>query len=416
MIELKKEYMEILQRILTPIIFEGLLDMYDKAKEVTKDKEHILQSFQFCLKKISSWDSKIINDELNRIIHSTQTNYPWFIQLIQTIFKLNMLIDNMEPSEMLKNQVNLGKFIHFIYIESARFFWMDPFLFYHEYSSLEIKKNHLDIMNYIDKSIEHAIRRLLPMGIILEKFLGEMTVNNKSIDITNLYDMPLLLDLPLKKEPIIMTGGTNITNKLEQYIPNNIDQHIPNNIDQHIPNNIVNKLDQYIPNNIVNKLDQHIPNNIVNKLDQYIPITNMNGGDNNDSLDNKLNNEILNIINKNKILTETNENNNFTVNNHSNHSSIMHNTQNTNDKSSSTLKRIIRESIKNANHTKTNTHTATLNSEVKNKILKELDSDVILHNNNNFQDVFSNSEIKTNNNNINQNKSKDKFFNNYLNI
>ena len=384
MIELKKEYMEILQRILTPIIFEGLLDMYDKAKEVTKDKEHILQSFQFCLKKISSWDSKIINDELNRIIHSTQTNYPWFIQLIQTIFKLNMLIDNMEPSEMLKNQVNLGKFIHFIYIESARFFWMDPFLFYHEYSSLEIKKNHLDIMNYIDKSIEHAIRRLLPMGIILEKFLGEMTVNNKSIDITNLYDMPLLLDLPLKKEPIIMTGGTNITNKLEQYIPNNI--------------------------------DQHIPNNIVNKLDQYIPITNMNGGDNNDSLDNKLNNEILNIINKNKILTETNENNNFTVNNHSNHSSIMHNTQNTNDKSSSTLKRIIRESIKNANHTKTNTHTATLNSEVKNKILKELDSDVILHNNNNFQDVFSNSEIKTNNNNINQNKSKDKFFNNYLNI
>ena len=75
MIELKKEYMAILQRILTPIIFEGLLDMYEKAKEVTKDKEHILQSFQFCLKKISSWDSKIINDELNRINHSTQTNY-----------------------------------------------------------------------------------------------------------------------------------------------------------------------------------------------------------------------------------------------------------------------------------------------------------------------------------------------------
>jgi hypothetical protein len=37
--------------------------------------------------------------------------------------------------------------------------------------------------------------------------------------------------------------------------------------------------------------------------------------------------------------------------------------------------------------------------------------------NNNFQDVFSNSEIKNNNNiNVNQNKSKDKFFNNYLNI
>ena len=89
-------------------------------------------------------------------------------------------------------------------------------------------------------------------------------------------------------------------------------------------------------------------------------------------------------------------------------------------KSSSTLKRIIHESIKQTHNSLTKTNSA--NSDVKNKVLKDLDSDTITYNPEdnaeNYQDIFSNSDIKhtINTHDKTEKKSREKFFNNYLNI
>ncbi len=366
LIELKKEYTILLKEILSPIILEGLQQIYNEAKKVS-DKTTVLKSFQSLLKKIQTWETETLNNEVSRIQMRTNQQSPWLVQLIQAIFKLHMLIGGYEASDLLKNQINFGLFIHQIYKECYRLFWRDPFLFYHEYSSLEQKKNYLIIMENINCSIESSIRRLLPMASLLEKLLGsEPTVNGESIGTIDLLKMPLLLDLPIEKM---------IKKEEKQVVNEEGKQTGGSNVEQ-------------------------------------------------SALEQNVNEKILNIINKNKVLTESNEENHFTVNNHSiaMHSGGNHSSRNSSDKdnSSSTLKKIINESLRQSQNNATKTNSA--NSEMKNKVLKELDSETANYNQegnaDNYQDVFSNSDVKNtiNTNEKHEKKSREKFFNNYLNI
>ncbi len=436
MIELKKEYTILLCNVLTPIILEGLQHLYNESKK-NSTKNNILKTFQLLLKSIPSWDSDIIRKEIERINFKTK-EYPWIVSLIQSIFKLNILINGLEPSESMKKDIDMSLFIHSIYIECARQFWMDPFLFYHEYSSLEQKKNYCEIMRIIGCSIENAIRRLLPLSAIFDKFLGEKVFDGKSLDLFEAYNMPLLLDIPIEPEP---------KPEPKQEPMKNIEQSMP------VQENIFGGGLLINPNIIPNINPNIIPNNM------------MIGGNNinlnhNETNENNINEKILNIINKNNVLTESNDyNNNFTVNNHSaiipnNMPNNMQNNMQNNipnnipnnmpnnmqnnmpnnmpnnmnrhhsdRKSSSTLKRIVHESIKQSHNTATRTHSnASNNSDIKNRILKDLDSETITYNPEenaeNYQDIFSNSDVKhtINTNEKAEKKSREKFFNNYLNI
>jgi hypothetical protein len=97
---------------------------------------------------------------------------------------------------------------------------------------------------------------------------------------------------------------------------------------------------------------------------------------------------------------------------------VQNNRHHSDRRSSSTLKRIVHESIKQTQ----NTATKSNNSDIKNKILKDLDSDTMTYNPEdnaeNYQDIFSNSDMKhtVNTNEKIEKKSREKFFNNYLNI
>ena len=123
--------------------------------------------------------------------------------------------------------------------------------------------------------------------------------------------------------------------------------------------------------------------------------------------------QLLNIIDKNVHLTDSNE--------------IFHR-QNSINNSSSTLKKIINQSIKKS----TEPRSLSINSNAKKQIENNLaDTESLTYNQEksqkNYQDIFSNSDIKNNNGiiepdtNINtqekdEKKNRDKFFSNYLNI
>lgn len=62
-------------------------------------------------------------------------------------------------------------FIHKCYIESARAIYNNPELFWHELPKLNIKRNQLEIIKIIDKSIQEAIRKMLPVELILKEYL-----------------------------------------------------------------------------------------------------------------------------------------------------------------------------------------------------------------------------------------------------
>ena len=435
MIELKKEYTILLCNVLTPHILEGLQHLYKVSKDKSS-KNNVLRAFQLLLKEIPSWKTEIIKQEVERINEKTK-EYPWLIKLIQSIFKLNILINDLEPSEEMKKSIDMSLFIHTIYIECARQFWMDPFLFYHDYCSLEQKKNYCEIMKIIGCSIENSIRRLLPLNAIFEKFLGKQVVNGKSLELTEVYNIKLILDIPIEKENIPSSGGGNneIIN-INDMIggSNNIPNNIPNNMmmmNHNMPNNIM-----MMPNNMPNNVPNNMPNNnMLMTHHNNIPNQQYNG-----IMTNDINDKIMNILNKNNVLSDTNDNNHFTVHNHSandnqmknnidnniNNNQIKQNIKNhhSDRKSSSTLKRIIHESIKQSHNTatKTNSNGSNMNSDIKNKVLKDLDSETLTYNPEanaeNYQDIFSNSEIKhtINTNEKVEKKSREKFFNNYLNI
>jgi hypothetical protein len=389
LIELKNEYTKILLEILTPIVHEGIQYIYNQAKNNSGSSD-TLKTFQNLLKKIPEWEDKILTKEYNRIIVKTKKNSPWIVELIRAVIKANITILTVNKiPENVYEEINILNFIHLIYIEIARKLWNNPFLFYHDYPSLEIKRNLRDSLQLIDNSIISAIRKILPMNIILQKYLGDNTNYGKefnfdiNVNAEELKNIPLLLELNSEHYTHTPTKRSERSN----YSKEEYSKHSQTPVDS------LKKTHSTQSKHLHNSMKS--PNTP------------------------SLNNKILKLIDENKVnLTESNE---------IFQKQELDKQKNENkDKSSSTLKKIIHQSINKSAETKS----LSINSNVKNKVKKSLaDSESITYNkednNKKYQDVFSNSDVNNgiiqqetnlNTQDQNENKSREKFFNNYLNF
>ena len=71
-LETKKEYTIHLINSLKIFIYEGIISIYDKAKDNSSKNE--LKIFQKFLSKIPKWDDDMINREEDRIIRNQKNN------------------------------------------------------------------------------------------------------------------------------------------------------------------------------------------------------------------------------------------------------------------------------------------------------------------------------------------------------
>lgn len=187
LVETKKEYTIHLINALTPLMYEGISSIYDDAKKSSPNSELI--TFQNLLKKIPSWNEHIIKSETERIIRSSVKGE--FIEdLIRAVIKANIMILTNTPPEKkdnlkIKHEITTEKFIHHSYIEIARNIFQNPYLFYHKHNSFELKKNQRESLEIIKNSLEQSIRKMLPMNIILQNYLGTSFVESKSDDFHN---------------------------------------------------------------------------------------------------------------------------------------------------------------------------------------------------------------------------------------
>jgi len=179
LVEKKKEFTVRIINILSPLIFEGLTSIYNKANEIS-NSDNVLKIFQSFLKRIPKWTDELLTQEINRI-KTNSKDFDLLYDLIRACIKANLYILTCSPNSSNKvninpeyyNTINFSKFIHNIYIECAREVWNNPYLFYHNYTGIEIKRNQRDTLQLIKICIEESIRKMLPLKHVLEIYLGD---------------------------------------------------------------------------------------------------------------------------------------------------------------------------------------------------------------------------------------------------
>lgn len=203
-VEIKGEYTTFLINIMTPFIYEGIRSVYQFAlnahKELIEKGKHdpevkspgILKLFQVSLKEIPTLNNNSIEIETNRIKAGCKCA-DWFDDLVKAVVKSNIILltfsNPKKRSQILKekyhDKIEVKDFVHKCYIESARLFYNNPELFWHEFPPLEIKRNQREACELIKQAIQEAIRKMLPIKLILKEYLQNDYMEENEEDISN---------------------------------------------------------------------------------------------------------------------------------------------------------------------------------------------------------------------------------------
>ena len=185
LIETKQEYTIHLVNSIYPLIYEGLIGIYEEAKKIAKTNDE-LKIFQTYLQGIKMWNPTIIDNEYNRIIR-INTLGKTIEDLLKAVIKANIVVltnTNIDYDDKLLKELNIQDdfktFVHLVYIECARTFYNSAYLFYHKNTDLDIKRHQTEILDKIQSCIQNAIRKMIPLQITIKTYL-----ENKNTKIPN---------------------------------------------------------------------------------------------------------------------------------------------------------------------------------------------------------------------------------------
>jgi hypothetical protein len=179
LVDAKEEYTKQLISVLKQCIYQGIKSIYNDSKDICNQDntpEKVLMVFQDLLSRIPKWSQDIINKEFERIVTVSKCDY--IEDLLKVIYishiKVLTIVHSAQKNKKLSLKVpNGGHFVHLCYIECAREFWKDPYLFSENVNKYELQKNMRDSENMITECIAETIRKQLPVRHILKEFLNE---------------------------------------------------------------------------------------------------------------------------------------------------------------------------------------------------------------------------------------------------
>jgi hypothetical protein len=189
-VDIKNEYTDFLTGILTPLLFEGLKSIYEKAIKIEDDFRQrelldpnfknpgIFKLFQICLRDIPNLNTASIESETSRIKERSKCS-EWFDLLLKSTIKSHIILLTFTTKkkkskiveERFHEKIDTNLFIHKCYIECSRIFFNYPELFWHHFTTLDIKRNQREIYDLIKVAIKEAIRKTLPIKLILDEYL-----------------------------------------------------------------------------------------------------------------------------------------------------------------------------------------------------------------------------------------------------
>lgn len=203
-LEMKNEYTEILVDILTPYIYDGLNTIYKRAviiSDKTNTKDKTLLIFQKYLLNVNEWNKTMIEEETKRIKQCSNTS-EYLDDLVKAVIKTNIILLTYSNKvsniigQTFYNSLTTETFIHRCYTECAKDAHNNPMFFYHEVEPMDFKRNQVIIEQNIQRGIIKAIRKILPISMILKEFL----VN--SVNIINEPRIELIGSAPNPVPPV----------------------------------------------------------------------------------------------------------------------------------------------------------------------------------------------------------------------
>jgi hypothetical protein len=244
LVEAKTEYTKTLISILTPRLREGIFSIFQESLNHCRDTNttnQLLVTFQKYLSSIPRWSDYMIEEEFERIQRLSKCDY--IEDLITAVFvsHTKILTSIRSGSKIKKIDLTIPKpqtFVHKAYIECARLFWKQPYVFIlstkysedMEISKIKQQQNYRECEKIIEEALNETIRRMLPVKSILSTYLGE-SVNDLMSNEDDIEDDGLnhnivrsLVEKELEKhkreqsqldEPSTQEGGNNSRTEAE---------------------------------------------------------------------------------------------------------------------------------------------------------------------------------------------------------
>ena len=179
LIESKNEWCARLVSILTHCLVDGIKSIFEEAVKLCVDNEEenkYLMTFQNLLSQIPQWNAVTIELERKRIENVSGCKYLEDLITCVHIIQLKALTCIRVGQKQKKIDIDvpsIDKFIHQIYICSARKLYTNIYLFERDVFPLQAQKNNRELEVLIKEAILTTIRDNIPVEQILRAYMDE---------------------------------------------------------------------------------------------------------------------------------------------------------------------------------------------------------------------------------------------------
>jgi len=188
--ESRNEWCARLINILTPLVIEGFRSIFDESWKLCEENDELekyLMTFQNFLARVPKWNPNIVTEETNRIVEKSNCGYLTDLISCVHIIQLKSLTCMRVGNQQKKIDINvpsLEKFIHKIYINTARKMYTNIYLFEKNITPLQIQKHNRELELIVREQILNSIRDNIPVEDILKVYLDETVEDDVQVEET----------------------------------------------------------------------------------------------------------------------------------------------------------------------------------------------------------------------------------------
>ena len=191
--ESKNEWCARLVSLLTHNVVTGINSIFDEAVKLCAENDEdnkYLMTFQNLLSAIPSWNPTTIESERKRIEEESGCKYLEDLVTCVHIIQLKALTCIRVGQKQKKIDIDIppiDKFIHQIYINTARKLYTNIYLFEKDLYPLQVQKNNRELEILIKEAILVTIRDNVPVERILQCYMEE----SETVEVANNTPAPV---------------------------------------------------------------------------------------------------------------------------------------------------------------------------------------------------------------------------------